>query len=249
VDTLVRLSRLELKLFLREPLTVVFSLALPLVMLFVLGGVFGNTPSQPGELLVYRGEGPMDYYMPAYLALVIASVSVISIPAHLAGSRERGVLRRFQASSVSPIAVVGAQVAVTVVLSVVSAVVLTIAATIAYDYRTPQSIVGVAGSFVFLALAFSAFGILLGALLPTARSAQALGMLLWFVMLMLGGAGPPPEVMTGPMSVVRNLTPLWHGVRVMQDAWLGLDAGLSWLVVLGILVVSGGIGIRFFRWE
>lgn len=41
------LSWVELKLFLREPLTVVFSLALPLIILFVLGGVFGNEVAEP----------------------------------------------------------------------------------------------------------------------------------------------------------------------------------------------------------
>jgi ABC-2 type transport system permease protein len=249
MGALARLSWLELKLFLREPLTVVFSLALPLVMLFVLGGVFGNTPSQPGEQFVYRGEGAIDYYIPAYFALVIVSVSVISIPAHLAGYRERGVLRRWKASSVSSTAVIGSQVAVALVLSIVSACILTVAATVAYDYQAPDSLLAVTGSYVFLVFVFSAFGILLGALLPTARSAQALGMLLWFVMLMLGGAGPPPEVMTGPMSVIRNLTPLWHGVRVMQDAWLGLNPGLSWFVMIGILVTCGLVGVRYFRWE
>jgi len=249
VGTAVRLSWLELKLFLREPLTVVFSLAMPLVVLFVLGGVFGNTPSAPGETFVYRGQGPMDYYIPAYFALVITSVSVISIPTHLAGSRERGVLRRFQASSISPAAIVGAEVAVAVILSLVSAILLTVAASLAYDFRGPDSYVGVAGSFLFLTLAFSSFGILLGAVLPTARAAQALGMLLWFVMLMLGGAGPPPEVMTGAMSAIRNLTPLWHGVRVMQDAWLGLDPGLSWVVMIALLVGCVTVAIRFFRWE
>jgi ABC-2 type transport system permease protein len=68
--TTARLSWVELKLFLREPLTVVFSLALPLIILFVLGSVFGNEPTQPGEEVVYRGVGPMSYYIPAYLALV-----------------------------------------------------------------------------------------------------------------------------------------------------------------------------------
>ena len=35
-----KMSWLELKLFLREPLTVLFALALPVLVLFVMGGVF-----------------------------------------------------------------------------------------------------------------------------------------------------------------------------------------------------------------
>lgn len=249
MQTLVKLSWVELKLFMREPLTVMFSLALPLIMLFVLGGVFGNEPSQPGEQLVYRGVGPMTYYVPAYLALVVASVCVISIPTHLAGNRERGVLKRFHASSVGASAVAGAELAVALVVSAVSGVLLLIAARIAYDFDPAGSIPGVVGVFGLLIIGFAAFGIFLGAVLPTARAAQAVGMLIWFVMLFLGGAGPPPEVLTDVMRTVSDYTPLWHAVRMMQDAWLGLDAGSSWAIFGAIAVVSAGFGLRFFRWE
>ncbi|MBT8164407.1 MAG: ABC transporter permease [Acidimicrobiia bacterium] len=247
--TLMRLSWVELKLFLREPMTVVFSLALPLVILFVLGGVFGNEATRPGEEVVYRGVGPMTYYVPAYLALVVASVCVISIPTHLAGNRERGVLKRFHASSVNAWAVAGAEVAVAFVLSAVSAVLLIGAAWVAYDFAWAETPLAVPGIFVLLVLGFSAFGIFLGGVFPTARAAQAVGMLVWFVMLMVGGAGPPPEVLTGGMQTVGELTPLWHAVRMMHDAWLGLDAGPSWLIFGAISVASAGLGLRFFRWE
>jgi ABC-2 type transport system permease protein len=43
-----RLGWLEIKLLLREPLTLVFSLALPLIVLLILGGIFGNTPCPQG---------------------------------------------------------------------------------------------------------------------------------------------------------------------------------------------------------
>jgi len=247
--TMARLSWLELKLFLREPLTVVFSLALPLIILFVLGGVFGNEPSQPGEEVIYRGVGAMSYYVPAYLSLVVASVCVMSIPTHLAGNRERGVLKRFHASSVSAVAVAGAEVVVAFVLSTVSALLLLAAASVAYDFEQPDSVLAVIGAFVFVTLGFAAFGILLGSVLPTARAAQAVGMVIWFVMLFLGGAGPPPEVLTGAMQTMLDVTPLWHAVKVMQDAWLGLDPGISWFVFAGIAVVSAMLGLRFFRWE
>ncbi|MDF1596439.1 MAG: ABC transporter permease [Acidimicrobiia bacterium] len=243
------MSWVELKLFLREPLTVMFSLALPLIILFVLGGVFGNEPSQPGEQLVYRGVGAITYYVPAYLALVVASVCVISIPTHLAGNRERGVLKRFHASSVGAAAVAGAELAVAFVVSAISGVLLLIAAQLAYDFDPPDSIPGVVGVFALLVIGFATFGIFLGAVLPTARAAQAVGMLVWFVMLFLGGAGPPPEVLTDAMRTVSDFTPLWHAVRMMHDVWLGLDAGLAWAIFGGIAVVSAGLGLRFFRWE
>ena len=242
---LAKMTWLELKLFLREPLTVLFALVLPLLVLFVMGGVFGNE----AEADVYRGVGAMNYYVPAYIALVAASVGLISLPTHLAGNRERGVLKRYRASSMPSWAVVGAQVAVTFLISTVSALILVLAATSAYDVTGPDDLLLVIAGFALVALAFSSLGVLLGALLPSPRSAQALGVMLWFVMLMVGGAGPPPEVLTGAMRTVGDLTPLLHAVRAMQDGWLGLDAGYSWLVVGVLTLVSAAASVRFFRWE
>ena len=57
MQALMKTTWVELKLFAREPLTMLFTFAIPLVFLFVLGGVFGNTPDPN----VYRGFGAMDY--------------------------------------------------------------------------------------------------------------------------------------------------------------------------------------------
>jgi ABC-2 type transport system permease protein len=245
----LRLCWLEIKLFVRDPMTVLFSLALPVLVLFVLGGVFGNTASKPGEMVVYRGVGPMSYYVPAYLALVAASVGVISLPAHIAGNRERGVLKRYHASGVSVWAVASSQVAVAVALSTVSAAILLVIASLGYDFSSPESILGTIGAFLLVVLGFAAFGILLGSVLKTARSAQAVGVLAWFVMMMLGGAGPPREVLTDQMRFVSDLTPLWPAVKMIQGPWLGLDPGSAWLVFGGIVVACAGLGVYFFRWE
>jgi ABC-2 type transport system permease protein len=241
----LKMTWLESKLFLREPLTVLFALALPLLVLFVMGGVFGNTP----QAEVYRGVGAMNYYVPAYVALVAASVGLISLPTHLAGTRELGVLKRYRASSIPAATVVGSQIAVTFLISLVSASILVAVAIPTHDLSGPDSAPLVVAGFALVALAFSALGVLLGAVLPSARAAQALGVMIWFVMLILGGAGPPPEVLTGAMGTVGDLTPLHHAIRAMQDGWLSLDPGWSWLIVAGITIISGAAAIIFFRWE
>jgi hypothetical protein len=53
MKVLRKISWLELKLFTREPVTVLFTPALPLLILYVLGGVFTD-PAQPDE---FRGVG------------------------------------------------------------------------------------------------------------------------------------------------------------------------------------------------
>lgn len=240
-----KMSWLEQKLFLREPLTALFALALPLVVLFVMGGVFGNESTPE----VYRGVGAMNYYVPAYIALITASVGLISLPTHIASDRERGVLKRYRASGVPTSTLVVSQILVTFTIATVSTIVLVAVAMPAHDVVSPDSIVGVVGGFVLVALMFAAIGVLLGAVLPSSRAAQALGVLLWFVLLILGGAGPPPEVLTGAMGTIGDLTVLRQAIEVMQDGWLGLDPGYSWIVVGALTLVAGLLAIRLFRWE
>jgi ABC-2 type transport system permease protein len=222
MESLLRTSWVELKLFRREPLTVVVTLGLPLVLLYVLGGVFGNTPDPE----VYRGVGPMDYYVPAYVGLVIASIGVVGLPSHLAAYRERGVLRRFRASAVPMAAVYGAQVAVTIVVAIVASVLMIVVAALGYDIRRPSSVPLFLAGFVLSALTFAALGVLLGAIFRTSRAAQGAGLLLWFVMMILGGAGPPPEVLPDTMRSIGDATPVRHVILLLQDAWLGF--GWNW---------------------
>jgi ABC-2 type transport system permease protein len=246
VTTWRKMVGVELKLLLREPLTVIFALALPLITLFVLGGVFGNTP----EVGYYAGVGAMDFYTPAYVALVLASIGVISIPTHLAGNRERGVLRRFRASSVSPGMVIGSEVAVSLFIALVSGVVLVACAMPMYGVSPPRSPWLLVPAFLLSAASFAALGVMLGSLIPTARAAQAAGMLLWFVMLFLGGSGPPPEVLSGALQAVRRAAPLTYSVGLLQGPWLG--QGWHWVdtgVVAGMGAVAALVTWRFFRWE
>lgn len=246
--TLRKLAWVELKLFVREPVTMVFTFALPLIFLLVMGGVFGNTPDPQG--LVYRGVGPLNFYVPAYIGLVMASIGLLGLPVHLAGYRERGVLRRLHASSLSAWTVFGSQLAVSFVIAALGGILLFVASLLAYDIAMPASLALFLPAFVLGVIAFTAFGVLLGALLPTTRAAQGLGLLLFFVMFLLGGAGPPREVTTSLMRRVGDVMPLTHVNILLQDPWLGFGWNpVESAIVVGIIVVCAVASWRLFRWE
>lgn len=244
MGALPKLTWIELKLFAREPLTVVFVLVLPLIVLYILNGVFGNE----ADAGFYDGVGPVDYYLAAYIALTVATVGVLSLPVHLAGYREQGVLRRFRASALPPATILGAHVLIALVMGVLGAILLTALSTVGYDAPLPVDWVGAVGGFLLVTLAFASVGALLGVLMPTARAAQGLGVLLFFVFLMLGGAGPPREVMPSSMQVLSDAVPLTYAGRVIRGPWLGLGwDGAAVAVMAVMLVVSAGLTAWRFR--
>jgi ABC-2 type transport system permease protein len=241
--TLAKLTWVEMKLFSREPITVIFSLAFPLVMLLVLAGVFGNEAESE-----FRDAIPVDYYVPGYLSVVIASIGLIGLPVHLATYRERGILRRLSASSVSPWSLFAAQVTVSFAIAVAGSVLLVVAAALIYDAQLPESPARLVLAFGVSTLSFVSLGFLIGTLLASARAAQAVGLLLFLPMWMLSGAGPPREVMGEGMRVISDALPLTYVVTSLQDAWLGLGSSVTELLVLaGIVVVSGALSVRFSR--
>jgi ABC-2 type transport system permease protein len=88
------------------------------------------------------------------------------------------------------------------------------------------------------ALSFVALGLLLGSLAPTARAAQAIGLVLFFPMWLLSGAGPPRGVMTEAMRQLSNVLPLTRVVTAIQEPWLGTGSNLSELVALSVLFAA-----------
>jgi ABC-2 type transport system permease protein len=244
--SLLKLTWVEVKLFVREPTTVVFTLALPIIFLLVMGGVFGNTPSPD----IYRGVGAMNYYVPSYYGLVMMAIGTVALPIHLTGYRERGILRRYRASSFSVWSVLGSQLIVTFVIAVAGSLLVTVVSLIAYSPDLPKMPALLAPAFILGTVIFASFGFLLGAILPSTRSAQGVGLILFFVMMILGGAGPPPEVLRGAMRIVGIMTPLRHVILVLQDPWLGFGWNVpASLIVTGITVASAALAARFFRWQ
>jgi len=247
---LLRMTWLELKLFFREPLTVIFTLAMPIILVLILGGVFGNAPDQDEGIVTFRGAGGMDYYLPAYIALVAASFGLVGLPVHLAAYRERGVLRRFRASSVGLRNILGSQAAVMFITAIIGSILLCVVAVAAYDPSFPESPGLVIPAFILSTLCFASLGVMLGSILPTARAAQGVGVFIWFAMIFLAGAGPPPEVLNEAMTWVARFLPLRYTIRLVQNPWLGF--AWNWtdtLIVLGITVGAALISLRFFRWE
>jgi ABC-2 type transport system permease protein len=67
-------------------------------------------------------------------------------------------------------------------------------------------------------------------------------------MFLLGGGGPPREVMTSPMQTISDVLPLSHIVGGLRQSWLGVtdDPHALWWPVV-VAVVSVVIAVRTMR--
>ena len=234
--SLLRLAATEMKLFVREPMVLTFVFAFPVLTVLVLGGVFDDDDPN------FEGALPSDYYIAAYIGVVIAAIGLVMLPVHLASYRERGVLRRFDVSRYPRWALPAAWILVAMVITLVAVAILLATGQLVYGLPEPDNLLGVAVGTLLGAFTFISIGIALGMVLPSARSAQGLGMLLFFPFFLLGGAGPPPDAMGDGMSSIANVVPLTHVVRSIQEPWLDLGSPGGHLVVLAALAVLATAG-------
>jgi ABC-2 type transport system permease protein len=234
--SLLRLAATEMKLFVREPMVLTFVFAFPVLTVLILGGVFDDDDPN------FEGALPSDYYIAAYIGVVIAAIGLVMLPVHLASYRERGVLRRFDVSRYPRWALPAAWILVAMAITIVAVAVLLVTGYLVYGLPTPDDLALVVVDTLLGAFAFISIGIALGMALPSARSAQGLGMLLFFPFFLLGGAGPPPDAMGDPMSSIANVVPLTHVVRSIQEPWLDLGSPTGHVLVLAALAVLATAG-------
>jgi ABC-2 type transport system permease protein len=247
MKSLWKMTFTEAKLFLREPVGAFFTLAFPLMVLFVFGSIFGNTPIKE-----FNGQGTVDISVPAYTAMIIGTVGLVGLPITLAAYRENGVLHRLHTTPINPLIILVAQVIVLFVMAILGMLLLIIAGKLIYHLRFEGNALQVLAGFILSIFSFFAIGFILAGLMPTARTAQMVGMVLLYPMLFLCGAGYPRELLPETIIRISNFLPLTYVVTLLRGLWVGNPWSMhvtDVLVLVGILVLSTLIAVVTFRWE
>ncbi len=247
MNSFLKLTKTNLKLFSREPVALFFTIAFPLMLLLLFGAMFGNDPDPR------YGNGTFGYidsYIPALAAIVIGTVALQSIPISTATQREQKILRRFKATPMPSSTYILADVVSNFLVSLVGMVVLIIFAKLIFNLRFGGSILNIALGYIVAAVSFIAIGYVIASVAPTSRIAQAIGSVIYFPMMFLSGAAFPLQMMPDGIQRVANLLPMTHMVKLLQELWFGIGWNQSSLIVLVVMLVVGAvISIFVFRWE
>ncbi|MFC5813677.1 MULTISPECIES: ABC transporter permease [Nonomuraea] len=231
---MTKLTFVELKLLTREP-GAIFALLIPLFILVVFGSSI-----EPGDTVL----------VPMALAIAVGLVGLYMLPTTLATYRERGILRRLSATPVRPVRMLVVQLILQLVLAVAACGLLLGVAGGVLRAHLPSRWPLVALVFLLGAGSLFAIGLLIAALAPNGRSANGIGVLLYFPMAFLAGLMQPTHQMPDILVRVGEYTPLGAFRQSLQDIWAGSPADpLPLLVMAGYALVVSMIAARFFRWE
>ncbi|HEV7992024.1 MAG TPA: ABC transporter permease [Gemmatimonadaceae bacterium] len=244
---LLKLSWIETKVFLREPLGVIGSLGMP-VLLFVLVGRAMRTMPRGASRPLAR----LPFNVTILAAILIALGAVQSLIAIMAIYREGGILKRLRATPLSPVTILGAHVLVKLGFTFVSLLLLNVAGRRILPGALPDDMVSFTAAVMLGTLSILSLGFVLASIVPTARFAQPLGAAVMYPMLAISGLFFPVHVLPLPLRAVAYALPTTHAVALMQGVWdgAGWSAQMgSVAALLALFAVCIALSARWFRWE
>ena len=243
-----RLTWLEIKIFVREPLGLVGSVAVPVVIFVLLARVLRSQPPDVASDLPRF----MSADLPIFASLMITASVVLSLVTIMAIYREGGILKRLRATPLRPQTILAAHVIVKVIFTAVTLGALVLAGRRFYPMSEGVPLASFTLALLLSTVCLLSLGFIVASVVPTARFAQPIGALVLYPMLGLSGLFMPVDSMSPALQTVARALPLTHAVSLLRGIWHGEgwsahagEAVVLTLMCLAFTAVSG----RTFRWE
>jgi ABC-2 type transport system permease protein len=243
-----KLTWLELKIFLREPLGVFGSVVIPVLLFAVLGRLLRSSGAAGAPA---AGSG-VDIDVPIFGAILIALNAVLSLVTIIAIYREGGILKRLRATPLRPHVILSAHVLVKLMMTAV-----TLAATYLVGVRyalihgdVRMWAFGLA--LLFVTVTILSMGFLIASIVPTARFAQPVGSLLLYPMIAVSGLFVPLHSLPPVLRLLARVLPLSYAVALLKGIWQGHPWSAHLTDMLGLVViflVCTSLSSRLFRWS
>ena len=217
-----------------------------------------KVPSPPVQLAQPSIESAnnitaIDYFLPAMLAYIILQSGINYVAIGLADLRTRKVLRRFRATPVTPVQILGAQIVGGMITVILQLLVLIALGLVVFQAKTFGSWFVAAVPILAGVAAFVGIGFLLTSAARTSEAARGLATMVAFPMMFLSGVFFPITELPGWLQTLVHVLPLtWltdalH--QVMNDG-VGLDAiAVDCLVLAAWAAVTFALATWRFRWE
>lgn len=241
------LFKIESRLSLRGLDMFIFAICMPIVVVFIIGAIYGNKPAYDGSPHTF-----LEQSFGAISTIAICAGGVMGFPLVIADYRSRKILKRFKTTPISPTLILTVQMAIYALYAVVSLLLVYATAAIFFEFQFQGFWLPFIGAYFLVMVSMFSLGLVVGGLAPNMKIAGVIASLLYFPMLIFSGATLPYEVMPSTLQNVADLLPLTQGIKMLKAASLGMsmESVLLPVIVMVVLAVTClGISLRYFKWE
>jgi ABC-2 type transport system permease protein len=246
---LLKLTWLELKIFMREPLGALGTILIPVIVFVGLGRLAGSR--RLGVPALADG-GLVRFDLPVFAAMMIAISAVLSLVTIISIYREGGILKRLRATPLHPQTILSAHVLVKLLLTAMTLLLMVLAGKRYYPVRVDVPIAAFTLALLISTASILSVGFVIASIVPTARFAQPVGGLILYPMLGLSGLFVPIAALPPALQAVAHVLPMTYAVSLLQGIWKAepWSAHLGDVGALAIVCLVGiALSARLFRWE
>lgn len=245
---LSKLTWIEIKIFLREPLGALGTIGFPVLFFLVLGRAAHRRVAPPSLLAgnLVRVDPPV------LVALLIAISAVLSLVTIISIYREGGILKRLRATPLRPQTILIAHVVVKLTLTAATFALTVVAGKRFYPVGAHVRLFSFTIALLISTWSILSIGFLIASIVPTARFAQPIGAIILYPMLAVSGLFVPVESLPPVLHAVARVLPLTYIVPLLQGIWNGdaWSAHVGDLTALALMfVVCTVLSAKVFRWQ
>jgi ABC-2 type transport system permease protein len=243
-----RLTWLEIKIFMREPLGAIGTIGVPVLVLVVLGRVNRGRPGPPSVAV----SNFVRVGVPVFASVLIAISAVLSLVTVISIYREGGILKRLRATPLRPQTILTAHVVVKLLLTTVTLALMLVAGKRYYPVDVDVPVFGFTIALLVSTCSILSIGFVIASLVPTARFAQPIGAAILYPMIGLSGLFVPIDSLPPALQTVARVLPLTYAVSLLQGIWQGdaWSAHVGDVAALAVVfVVCTALSAKVFRWE
>jgi ABC-2 type transport system permease protein len=243
-----KLTWIEIKVFLREPMGAFGTIGIPVLIFVALSRIPNlkiGAPSLAFSSLSSAG-------LPVLVSLLISVSAVISLVTIISIYREGGILKRLRATPLRPQTILSAHVIVKLLLTAVTLALMFLAGKRYFPAGAHVPWFSFTIALLISTWSILSIGFLIASIVPTARFAQPIGAIILYPMIAFSGLFVPIEYLPPALQAVTRALPLTYSVRLLEGIW----NGDGWLPHLGdvaalivLFLVFTALSAKVFRWE
>src|SRR5580704_4193511 len=243
-----KLTWLEIKIFLREPLGAIGTILFPVLIFVVVGRLLGGGISKNS----IAATGFLRVGLPVFASVLISLNGVLSLVTIISIYREGGILKRLRATPLRPQTILTAHVLVKLALTAATMMLMVLAGKRYYPINVQVPVFGFAMALLISTWSILSIGFLIASIVPTARFAQPVGAAILYPMLGLCGLFVPVQSLPPALQAVARVVPLTYAVALLQGIW----KGEAWSAHIGdiaalvvVFAICTALSAKVFRWE
>lgn len=241
MTNLATLTRVRMKLALRNKMFFFFSVIMPLGFFFLYAGVFAK--GDPRMVLFYLGP---------VLALNVMG-SFWGLSATLVTYREQGILRRFHVTPVTSSDMLISSVLANFVLTLPTVISILLLARFVFHVHNFGNVWGMLLFVCVGTVSFGSLGLVVASVTNTMQETQVLNQLIWLPLIFLSGATLPIAFLSKAVQRAALFLPATYLVSGLQQTTYASQSILTLLTQFISLaawaVLSFFVASQLFRWE